>query len=80
MNASGDLETVATSTNRQDAFGGEPVESIRYEAERAGEYGISVRSEDARPRRLKLWSLNHDFQEYSVAENSIGSPADAGEP
>ena len=38
---------------------------------------LSVRSEDARPRRLKIWSLNHDFEEYSVAENSIGSPADA---
>ena len=76
-NVSGDLETVVESTNRQNVRGGEPVESIRYEAERAGEYGISVRSEDARPRRLKLWSLNHDFEEYSVAENSIGSPADA---
>ncbi len=77
VNSSGDLEPVAESTNRQDVFGGAPVESITYEAERSGEYGISVRSEDARPRRLKLWSLNHDFKEYSVAENSIGSPADA---
>ena len=77
VNASGELETVAKSTDRQDAFGGAPVESIRYEAEKAGEYGISVLSRDARPRRLKLWSLNHDFEEYSVAENSIGSPADA---
>ena len=76
-NVSGDLEFPATSINRQDDLGGAPVESIRYEAERAGEYGISVRSEDARPRRLKLWSLNHDFEEYSVAENSIGSPSDA---
>ena len=54
-----------------------PVEWIEYEGRESGEYGISVRSEDARPRRLKIWSLNHDFEEYSVAENSIGSPADA---
>ena len=54
------------------------MEWIEIKAERSGEYGISVRSEDdARPRRLKIWSLNHDFEEYSVAENSIGSPADA---
>ena len=77
VNSSGDLEPVAESTDRQDVIGGAPVESITYEADRSGEYGISVRSEDARPRRLKLWSLNHDFREYSVAENSIGSPADA---
>ena len=78
VNSSGDLETVAESTNRQNIFGGDPVEWIEIKAERSGEYGISVRSEDdARPRRLKIWSLNHDFKEYSVAENSIGSPADA---
>ena len=78
VNSSGNLETVAESTNRQSVFGGDPVEWIEIKAERSGEYGISVRSEDdARPRRLKIWSLNHDFEEYSVAENSIGSPADA---
>ena len=78
VNSSGNLETVAESTNRQSVFGGDPVEWIEIKAGRSGEYGISVRSEDdARPRRLKIWSLNHDFKEYSVAENSIGSPADA---
>ena len=77
VNSSGDLETVAESTDRQNISGGEPVESIEYKVERSGEYGISVRSENARPRRMKIWSLNHDFEEYSVAENSIGSPADA---
>ena len=77
VNSSGDLEPVAESTDRQEFIGGAPVESITYEADRSGEYGLSVRSEDARPRRLKLWSLNHDFREYWVAENSIGSPADA---
>ena len=77
VNSSGDLETVAESTDRQNISGGEPVESIEYKVERSGEYGISVRSEDARPRRLKIWSLNHDFEEYAVAKNSIGSPADA---
>ena len=77
VNSSGDIELVAESTDRQNIFGGVPVESIEYEAERSGEYGIIIRSEDARPRRLKIWSLNHDFEEYSVAENSIGSPADA---
>ena len=77
VNSSGDLETVAESTDRQNISGGEPVESIEYKVERSGEYGISVRSENARPKRLKIWSLNHDFEEYSVARNSIGSPADA---
>ena len=77
VNSSGDLEIVVESTHRQNISGGEPVESIEYKVERPGEYGISVRSEDARPRRLKIWSLNHDFEEYSVAKNSIGAPADA---
>ena len=77
-NSSGDLEFVAESTDAQRAFSNKPpVERIEIKAERYGKYGISVRSEDARPRRLKIWSLNHDFEEYSVAENSIGSPADA---
>ena len=76
-NSSGDLEHVDLSIDYQGPSGGDPVESIEYTVERAGEYGISVRSEDARPRRLKIWSLNHDFKEYSVARNSIGSPADA---
>ena len=77
VNSSGDLETVASSIDLQGVSGGTPVESIEYKVERSGEYGISVKSWDARPRRLKIWSLNHDFKEYSVAENSIGSPADA---
>ena len=76
-NSSGDLEFADESTDRQDIFGGDPVESIEYDVERSGKYGIIVRSEDARPRRLKIWSLNHDFEEFAVAENSIGSPADA---
>ena len=77
VNDSGTLESIAESTDRQNVFGGDPVESIEYEVEKSGEYGISVRSVDARPRRIKIWSLNHDFEEFSVAENSIGSPADA---
>ena len=77
VNSSGDLETVAKSTDRQNILGGEPVESIEYKVESSGKYGIVVRSEDARPRRLKIWSLDHDFEEYAVAKNSIGSPADA---
>ena len=76
-NSSGNLESVATSIDYQGPSGGTPIEQIEYTVERAGQYGVSVRSEDARPRRLKIWSLNHDFKEYSVAENSIGSPADA---
>ena len=77
VNSSGDLETVAESTDRQNVSGGEPVESIEYKVEKSGEYGISVRSENARPKRLKIWSLDHDFAEYAVAKSSIGSPADA---
>ena len=77
-NSSGDLERVSSSTERQSSFANlSPIERIEYEVERPGKYGIVVRSEDARPRKLKIWSLNHDFEEYSVAENSIGSPADA---
>ena len=77
VNSSGDIEFADESTDRQNVFGGAPVERIEYDVERSGEYGIIVRSEDARPRRLKIWSLNHDFEEFAVAENSIGSPADA---
>lgn len=77
FNSTNGLERVVASTNRQNVFGGVPVERVEYIVDRSGEYGIAVRSEDARPRRLKIWSLNHDFIEHSVAENSIGSPADA---
>ena len=77
MGSSDGLEHVVASTDRQNVFGGVPVERVEYKVERSGEYGIAVRSENARPRRLKIWSLNHDFKEYAVAENSIGSPADA---
>ena len=77
-NPAGDLEFVAESTDEQSAFfNNPPVERIEYKVEKPGDYGIAVSSWDARPRRLKIWSLNHDFEEYSVAENSIGSPADA---
>ncbi len=79
VNPSGDLEFVAYSIDPQrDLSSHIPVERIEIKAEQSGKYEISVRSEnDARPRRLKIWSLNHDFEKYSVAENSIGSPADA---
>ena len=80
-NSAGELERVAESTNLQTGLSRHtPVESIEITADRSGEYGIAVGNwNDARPRRLKIWSLNHDFEEYSVAENSIGSPADARE-
>ena len=77
INSSGDFERVAESTDVQDSSGGIPSEWIEYEAQESGSYEIAVRSEDARPRRLKIWSLNHDFEEFSISENSIGSPADA---
>ena len=79
INSSGDLEPVASSLDEQSASANNPPsERIEIEAEKSGRYGISVKSwGDARPRRLKIWSLNHDFEEYSEAENSIGSPADA---
>ena len=77
LNSFGDREFVDRSTDRQNGYGDVPVERIEYKVERSGKYEIVVRSEDARPRRLKIWSLNHDFEEFSVAENSIGSPADA---
>ena len=79
INFSGDLEFVASSLDEQSASANNPpVERIEIKAESSGRYRVSVKSwGDARPRRLKIWSLNHDFEEYSVAENSIGSPADA---
>ena len=68
---------VAQSTDVQSGYR-EPIESIEYKAERSGQYGIAVsKNEDARPRRLKIWSLKHDFEQYAIAANSIGSPADA---
>ena len=77
INSSDDLELVDRSTDRQNGYGDSPVERIEYKVEQSGKYVIGVRSEDARPRRLKIWSLNHDFEEFAVAENSIGSPSDA---
>ena len=78
-NSSGDLERVAESTNVQSGSGGYPVESIEYKADRSGKYGVVVsKSQDARSRRLKIWSLNRNLDfEYSGAERSIGIPADA---
>ena len=77
IDSSDGLERVAESTDRQNISGGEPVESIEYKVEKSGEYGIAISSEGARPKRLKIWSLDHDFAEYAVAKNSIVSPADA---
>ena len=77
IDSSENPKRVVASTDRQNVFGSVPVERIEHKVERSGKYGIAVRSEDARPRRLKIWSLNHYFEEYSVSENSIGSPADA---
>ncbi len=75
-NSSGDLERVAESTDVQDS-GGDPAEWIDdYTVKESGRYGIAVRGLDAQPRRLKIWST-HDFIDDSVAENSIGIPADA---
>ena len=76
INSSDDFEQVAKSTDRQNVFGGDPVEQLGYKAKKSGKYGIAVRSLDAQPRRLKIWST-HDFINYSVTENSIGIPADA---
>ena len=80
-NPSGDpeLDLVAKSTNIQSSSGGKPVEVIEYNAERSGKYHIVVtKSQDARSRRLKIWSLNRNLDfEYSSPERSIGIPADA---
>ena len=76
-NSSGDLERVAESTDIQNSSGGIPSESVEYTAQESGSYGIAVRSLYAQPRRLKIYSPDQDFIEYSVAENSIGIPADA---
>ena len=77
VNSSGDLEPSPKVPIVQSVSGGDPVERSNTRQRDRESMELSVRSEDARPRRLKIWSLNHDFEEYSVAENSIGSPADA---
>ena len=78
VNSAGELESVAESIDSQSGPSGHsPVESIEIKAERSGKYGISVWSVEARPTKLKIWSLNHEFEADSVAENSIESPADA---
>ncbi len=78
-NSFGDRERVAESRNDQPRYGGPPVEWIEYEAERSGNYHISVRkSEEARSRRLKIWSFNRNLDfEYSSSEGSVAIPADA---
>ena len=73
-----DDERVAESTDIQSRNAPKaPVEWIEIKAERSGRYGIAVRSEGTRPSRLKIWSFEHDFEAYAVAENSIGVPSDA---
>lgn len=76
VNPSGDLESVAESTDRQDEGGGRPAEWLEYGAEQSGGYRIAVRNEGAQARGLKIYS-GHEFDEYAVARNSIGIPADA---
>jgi subtilisin family serine protease len=75
----GNLERVAKSTDIQSGNAPKaPVEWIEYEASESGRYGIAVWKKDsARPRSLKIWSFDHDFEEYAVSANSIPSPADA---
>ena len=60
-------DPVAKSTNIQSGFGSEPVEVIEYNAERSGTYHIVIyKSQEARSRRLKIWSLNRNLDfEYS---------------
>ena len=72
-------DPVAKSTNIQSGFGSEPVEVIEYNAERSGTYHIVIyKSQEARSRRLKIWSLNRNLDfEYSSPERSIGIPSDA---
>ncbi len=76
IDTSGNLAAVDSSTTIQD--GSEPVEWINSTAERSGRYGIAVLKEaDAESRRLRIWSFNQEFREYSVSDNSIAQPADA---
>ena len=77
--ALGNLEKVAESTDIQSRGSPNwPIESIRYTTQKSGRFFISVRKlEAALPETFKLWTNFHDFEEYSVAENSIEVPADA---
>ena len=78
IDPSGSTDLVDESTTVQDGDGSDPVEWINYIVERSGEYGISVgKMAGALPKRLKIWSYNQQFEEHSVARNSIGIPADA---
>ena len=80
--SSGDLEPVAESTDVQNGSeDSDPTEWIEYEAERSGRYHIAVsKAEEARARRIKIWAYTDTVEldfEYSSAENSIETPADA---
>ncbi len=74
-----DPREVDRSITIQNGVGRDPpVEWINYTVERSGEYGIAVaKARGALSKRLKIWSYNQEFEEYSVARNSIGIPADA---
>ena len=77
--ASGNFEEVAGSTDIQSTNSpNRPVEFIEYTTQESGRFFIAVwKHENALPEMFKLWTNNHDFEEYSVARNSIEVPSDA---
>lgn len=79
MDKSENPKEVGRSVTRQNGFGADPpVEWIKYVVEESGEYGIAVgKADGALSKRLKIWSYNQEIDEYAVARNSMGIPADA---
>ena len=76
IDTSGNLASVDSSITIQDGI--EPVEWITHAAEEPGRYGVAVLKEAAaESREFRIWSSYHEFERYSVSENSIGLPADA---
>jgi subtilisin family serine protease len=59
-------------------FFSSPVEHIVFEVTESGKYGISVwKSANARSNVIKVWSKNHNFEDYVSISGTIGVPADA---
>ena len=75
-NASGSFDIVEESNTAQR--GSAPVESIEYVVRNAGShYAVVRKAPAARGTVIKIWSANHDLEEYSDLVGNIGTPADA---
>ena len=75
-NEDGENFEVASSTNLQ--FNTAPVEAIEFDVKTSGKYTVFVRkSSTARTALIKIFSKNHEIENYASIVGSIGVPADA---